>query len=144
MVSTFWSSEKRSYGCPKKNLMVVREKIIWLSKKNVMLVRKNLMVVRKKSYGCPKKMVFLNMSETIVFAKILVWNQWLIQPPPKRLNLGKRVMFCFYNYLPGHGQDMVSGSKWFFGTKWGVCSWVEREVHLDFWGWEWDIVFEEL
>ena len=48
MVSTLWSSKKRSDGCLERNLMVVREKILWLS-------RKDLMVVRKKSYGCPKK-----------------------------------------------------------------------------------------
>ena len=97
-----------------------------------------------KSWTAQGWLVFQNLSETIVFAKIPSLEPVVDSTTPKRLNLGKRVMLCFYNYLPGHDQDMVSGSKWFFGTKWGVCSWVEREVHLDFWGWEWDIVFEEL
>ena len=45
-----WLSEKKLMVV-RKNLMVVRKKILWLSEKN-------LMVVRKNSYGCPEKILW--------------------------------------------------------------------------------------
>ena len=75
-----WLSDRRSYGCPKKNLWLseknlwLSEKILWLSEKRSYgcpkkiygCPKRNLIVVRKKYYGCPNKNLWLSEKNLIV------------------------------------------------------------------------------